>query len=198
MRSKGLVLPNFLYFSNPLNQLCSGAQSNIIPCEDFLKLDIPLFDVENPMSGACGESYDIIGGAFLTVEHPNNPAGFKTSSGLFVVSTKAKYCLLSLATLMDLGCVEETFPAIAPLQVKFISLLLLHLQFRWMVGTEELQPRLHIYSLQALKYKVKQSECLYLHIVNSPYKQMNDECANKCCTEQVCGRPNAIRYLTCD
>ena len=93
-------------------------------------------------------------GAFLTVEHPNNPAGFKTSSGLFVISDKAKECLLSLATLKDLGCVEETFPEIAPLQVKFISFLLLHLQFRWMVGTEELQPRLHIYSPQALKYKV--------------------------------------------
>ena len=73
-----------------------------------------------------------IGGAFLTIEHPSNPADFKTSSQLFVISDKAKYCLLCLATLKDHGCVNEAFPDIAPLQVIFItliSLLLLHLQF---------------------------------------------------------------------
>ena len=40
----------------------SGAVSNIIPTSDFLKMNLPTFDVENHISGDCGESYDIIGG----------------------------------------------------------------------------------------------------------------------------------------
>ena len=40
----------------------SGAASNIIPISDFLKMNLPIFDVENLLSSSCGESYGIIGG----------------------------------------------------------------------------------------------------------------------------------------
>ena len=51
-----------------------------------------------------------IGGAFLHIEDPFQPAVYKSTVELFYVSKNADGCLLSLACCKALGIVSQDFP----------------------------------------------------------------------------------------
>ena len=68
----------------------SGAEGCVIPTSTFRQLGLPVFDVdedEDIVGGAGHESYDVIGGCYLTIEHPNHnqPTCYKTSNQFFWV-----------------------------------------------------------------------------------------------------------------
>ena len=119
-----LPLPSDYNTSKIQSSTDSGAEACIIPSSTFKEFNLPIFDVDEESAnivGAGHESYDIVGGTFLTITHPEQPSLHKSSSQLFLVSNAASQTLLSLDACKELGFVEQNFPKFALLEVEIIK-----------------------------------------------------------------------------